>query len=171
MFCVMRRGGHLSKTALMHALSPLASLPRRGSLVMVALRFRAAFLFSDRRCRGVGKWSISFGGCSDGPASAGGGGRGQALWMEFWRVALSKASGEGVGGRLAQASRSKSRHQVVMGRSHRGATLILCRSFVQCAASVEARSARRYVRALRRGCLIGECRVGFAHLSSLSSKK
>ncbi len=63
----------------MHALSPLASLPRRGSLGTVALRLRADFLFSARRCRGVGKWSISFGGCSDGPASAGGGGRVKAL--------------------------------------------------------------------------------------------
>jgi hypothetical protein len=103
-FCVMRRGGHLSKILLMLALSPLASLPRRGSLVTVALRLRAAFLFSARRCRGVGKWSISFGGCSDGPASAGGGGLARAVWMEFWRAALSRASGEGVGGRFVQAS-------------------------------------------------------------------
>ncbi len=171
MFCVMRRGGHLSKTLLILALSPLASLPRRGSLVTVALRLRAAFLLSDRRCRGVGKWSMSFEGCSDGPASAGGGGLARALWTEFWRVALSKASGEGVGGRFAQASRSKSRHLGAMGRSHRGATFIFCRSFVQCAASVKARRARRYVRALRRGYLMGDCKVGFAHCNSLSSKK
>jgi hypothetical protein len=90
--------------------------------VMFALRFRAAFLFSDLRCRGVGKWSISFGGCSDGPASAGGGGRVKALWMEFWRVALSRANGESVGGRFVQASLINSRHLGAMGRSHRGAT-------------------------------------------------
>ncbi len=77
-FFVMRRGGHLSKTLLILALSPLASLPRRGSLVTVALRLRTAFLFSDRRCRGVGKWSMSFEGCYDGPASAGGGGLARA---------------------------------------------------------------------------------------------
>ena len=171
LFFVIRRGGHLSKTLLILALSPLASLPRRGSLVTVALRLRAAFLFSDRRCRGVGKWSMSFEGYSVGPASAGGGGRAKALWMEFWRVALSRASGEGMGGRFVQASLINSHHLGAMGRSHRGATLILCRSCVQCAESVEARRARRYVKALRRGCLIGVCKVGFAHCNSLSSKK
>ncbi len=172
LFCVMRRGEHLSYNTLpMLAMSPLASLPRSGSLVTVAFLFRAAFLFSDRRCRGVGKWSMSLGGCPGGPAAVGGGGLARALWMEFLRVALSKASGEGVGGRFAQASLSKSRHLGAMGRSQRGTTLILCRSFVECAGSVEARSARRYVRALRIGCWICDCKVGLAHCNSLPSRK
>jgi hypothetical protein len=117
LFCVMRRGGYLSNTLLMPALSPLVSLSRMGSLVTVAFLFRSAFLLFDRHCRGVRRWSMSFGGCPGGLAAVGGGGLARALWMELWRVALSRASGEGVGGRFAHASLSNSRHLGAMGRS------------------------------------------------------
>ncbi len=45
----------------MHAFSPLASLPRRGSLVVSALRLRSSLLLPALLRRGDGKWSVSLG--------------------------------------------------------------------------------------------------------------
>ena len=42
----------------MPAFSPLASLPRRGSRVVSALRLRSSFLLSALLRRGDGKWSV-----------------------------------------------------------------------------------------------------------------
>ena len=52
-------GVHRSRIRVIPAFSPLASLPRRGSIVVCALRFRYVFrLFAFLR-RGDGKWSVS----------------------------------------------------------------------------------------------------------------
>jgi len=66
-----------------------------------------------------------------------------ALVRECWRVALSRASGEGVSGMRAQSSSRICRHRGAMGRSHSGDVLILSLSFAYCSLSVEDRRARR----------------------------
>jgi hypothetical protein len=99
------------------------------------------------------------------------GGKASALLMECCRVALSGVSGDGVSGMVVQSSCRMCRHLGAMGRSQSGVVLMLRLSFSQRAGSVEARSARRYVRAVSRDCGRGVRRVGLAHCSSLSSRK
>ena len=54
-------GVHRSRTRLMHAFSPLASLPRRVSFVVRALRLRSGFRLSAFLRRGDGTWSVNLG--------------------------------------------------------------------------------------------------------------
>ena len=82
----------------MPAFSPLASLPRKGSRVVSALRLRSAFLLSALRRRGDGKWSMSLVVCTAFVSVVSLGGRVSALLMECCRVALSSVSGDGVSG-------------------------------------------------------------------------
>ena len=69
LLCLMWRGVQRSKTKLMPEFSPLASLPRRGSLVVSALRLRSAFLLFAFCRRGDGKWRASLGGCTVFPST------------------------------------------------------------------------------------------------------
>jgi len=89
LLCLMRGGAHLARTRLMPALSPLASLPRRGSLVVSALRLRSAFRLSAFRRRGDGKCRVSLGMCTVVFSVVSLGWRVSALLMECCRVALS----------------------------------------------------------------------------------
>ena len=123
--CVIRRGGHLSSTTLMRALSSLTSLLLRASRVIYAFCLRSAFLLSHLRFLGDGKCRMVLGGGIIAPSvgvvlcfSA-------ALRMECWRVTLSKASGEWVSGRRAQSSSMICLHMGAMDRSQRGVKLIL----------------------------------------------
>ena len=80
----------------MPAFSPFVSLPRRGSLVVSALRLRYTFrLFAFLR-RGDGKWSVSLGICATFPSLGSLRWRVSALLMECCRVALSSVRGDGV---------------------------------------------------------------------------
>ncbi len=113
----------------MHAFSPMASLPRRGSLVVSALRLRSAFLLSALLRRDDGKWSVSLGICTEVCSVVSLGGRVSALLMECWHVALSSVIGDGVFGMVVQSSCRMCRHLGAMGRSHSGAVLMLRFSF------------------------------------------
>ena len=139
----MRRGVQRERTSVMWALSPEASLPRRGSLVMGAFRLRFALRLFAFLIRGVGKCSVIFGGGSARPTEGALVRRVNALGMDCWRVAWSRASGEGVAGMAVQSSAKSVRHLGAMGRSQRGSFLMLVFSFSQLAVSVEARSALR----------------------------
>ena len=99
------------------------------------------------------------------------GGKVSALLMECCRVALSTISGNGVSGIVVQSSCRMCRHLGAMGRSQSGVVLMLRLNFSQRARSVEAKSARKYVRAARRDCGRGVRRVGLAHYTFLSSRK
>ena len=82
----------------MPAFSPLASLPRRGSLVVSALRLRSAFRLSAFLRRGDGQCSVSLVICTTFFFVVSLGGRVSALLMECCRVALSSVNGDGVSG-------------------------------------------------------------------------
>ena len=139
----MRRGVQRERTRVMFTFSPEASLPRRSSLVMGALRLRFARLLSALLMRGVGKSSVSLGGGSACPAWGTLVRRLNALRMECWRVAWSRARGEGGAGMTVHSSAKSVRHLGAMGWSQRGIVLMLCLSYSQVAGSVEARSALR----------------------------
>ena len=139
----MRRGVQRESTRVVFTFSPEASLPRRGSLVMGVLRLRFARLLSAFLMRGVGKCRVSLGGGSARPSGGALVRRVNALSMECWRVAWSRARGEGGAGRAVQSSEKSVRHLGAMGRSQRGVFLMLCLRWSQEAGSVEARSALR----------------------------
>jgi len=82
----------------MHAFLPLASLHRKVSLVVSALRLSSAFRLSAFLRRGDGKWSVSLGICTAFFSMVSLGGRISALLMERCRVALSCANGDGMSG-------------------------------------------------------------------------
>ncbi len=104
------------------AIAPiLASLPRRSSWVVCALRLRSAFLLSALLRRGAGKWSVIFSCVS--VVSLGG--KLRALLMECCRVALSNVSGDGVPEMAIQSSSRMCRHLGAMGRSQSGVVLML----------------------------------------------
>ena len=68
--------------------------------------------------------------------------RKSVLVIEGWRVAISRARGEGVSGRFAQ-SQSKIRfHPKAMGKSQPAADLIFPFSLSHCSGSPDAKSAR-----------------------------
>ena len=91
-------GVHRSRTRLMPALSPLPSLPRRGSVVARALRFRSAFRLSTFLLRGDEKWSVILDVGTALPFVGSLGWRVSALLIECCRVALSNVRGDGVFG-------------------------------------------------------------------------
>ena len=113
----------------MLAFSPLASLPRRGFLVVSALRLRYAFRLSAFLRRGDGKWSVSFGICASFPSMGSLGWRVSALLIEYCRVALSNVRGDGVSGMVAQSSLRISHRLGAMGRSQSGVVLTFRLSF------------------------------------------
>ena len=108
---------HCSRTRLMPAFSPLASLPRRGSLVVSDVRSRSALLLSALLRRGDGKWSVSLGICTEFCSMVSLGGRVGSLLMECCRVALSSVIGDRVSGMVAKSSLRMCRHLGAMGRS------------------------------------------------------
>jgi len=111
----------------MPAFSPLASLPRRGYLVVGFLRLRSVFLLSALFRRGDGKWSMIFSFVS--VVSLGG--RVRALLMECCRVALYSFNGDGVSGMVVQPSLRMCRHLGAMGRSQSEVVLMMLFSFFQ----------------------------------------
>ena len=113
----------------MPAVSPLASLPRRGSLVVSALRLRSDLRLSAFLRRGDGKCSMSLGMCSVFFPVVSLGGKVSALLMDCCRVALSSVSGDGVSGMVVQSSCRICRHLGAMGRSHSGVVLMMRLSF------------------------------------------
>ena len=121
----MRRDVQRERTSVMFALSPEASLPRRGSLVMGGLRLSFALRLSAFFIRGVGKCSVILGGGSARPSRGTLVRRVNAVGMECWRVAWSRARGEGVARIAVHYSAKSVRHLGVMGRSHRGILLML----------------------------------------------
>jgi hypothetical protein len=155
----------------MPAFSPLASLPRRGSLVVRALSFRSDFRLSAFIRREDGKCSVSLGICSAFSSVVSLGWRVSEVSTESCRVALSSIRGDGVSGIVVQSSLRISRHLGAMGRSQIGEVLMLRFSFSQRAGSVEAKSPRKYVRAAKDVCGRGVRRVGMTHCNSLSSRK
>ncbi len=86
-------------------------------------------------------------------------------------MALSMANGEGLFGMAIQFSFKIRLHLGAMGRSHRGVDRMPLLSLAQFSGSAEAKSAWMYVRAASSGYGRGVHMVGFAHFSSLSSRK
>ena len=86
-------------------------------------------------------------------------------------MSLSSVRRDGVSRMVVQSSFRIRRHLGAMGRSQSGTVFMLRLSFSQCDESVEAKSARKYVRAARSVCDRGVRRFGLVHSSSLSSRK
>ena len=114
---------------MMHAFLSLASLPRKDSRVVSALRLRSAFLLSAFLRRGDGKWSVSLVVCTAFVSGVSLGGRVRALLMECCRVVLSSVNGDGVSGMAVQSSLRMCRHLGGMGRSQSEVVLMLRSSF------------------------------------------
>ena len=74
-----------------------------------------------------------------------------ALVMDCWRVALSRAKGEGVFGMVVQSSSRIFLHLWAMGRSHSGVEFMPRLSLSQWSGFVDKSSALRHVRAARSG--------------------
>ena len=125
LLCLMRKGVHLARTRLMPAFSPLALLPRRGSLVVSAFRLRSSFRLSAFLRRGDGKCSVSLGICTALFSVVFLGWRVSALLRECCRVALYSVKSDGVSGLVVQSSFRIRRNVGAMGRSQSRAFLML----------------------------------------------
>jgi hypothetical protein len=125
LLCLMRRGVHIARTGLMHAFLPLASLSRRGSLVVSAFRLRSAFRLSAFLRRGDEKCSVSLGICTAVFYVVMFGWCASALLRECCRVALSNVREDGVSRMVVLSSFRIRRHLGAMGRSQSGAVLML----------------------------------------------